>query len=65
MIVSYFHVYCIGTIYNHTCLTGGIGQPLSLLAKQSNLVKELSLYDVAPVTPVCISFASCIVNARH
>jgi len=30
---------------------GGIGQPLSLLAKQSNLVKELSLYDVAPVTP--------------
>jgi len=30
---------------------GGIGQPLSLLLKQSPLVSELSLYDVAPVTP--------------
>jgi len=30
---------------------GGIGQPLSLLLKQSQLVTELSLYDVAPVTP--------------
>jgi len=30
---------------------GGIGQPLSLLLKQSNLVTELSVYDVAPVTP--------------
>jgi malate dehydrogenase len=25
---------------------GGIGQPLSLLLKQSTLVKELALYDV-------------------
>lgn len=33
------------------CDVGGIGQPLSLLAKLSNLVSELSLYDVAPVTP--------------
>jgi len=30
---------------------GGIGQPLSLLLKNSPLVTELSLYDVAPVTP--------------
>jgi len=30
---------------------GGIGQPLSLLLKRSNLIKHLSLYDVAPVTP--------------
>lgn len=30
---------------------GGIGQPLALLAKQSHLVSQLSLYDVAPVTP--------------
>jgi len=29
---------------------GGIGQPLSLLLKQSDVVGELSLYDVAPVT---------------
>jgi len=29
---------------------GGIGQPLSLLLKQSDCVSELSLYDVAPVT---------------
>jgi len=30
---------------------GGIGQPLSLLLKESSYVTELSLYDVAPVTP--------------
>lgn len=30
---------------------GGIGQPLSLLMKQNPLVKELSLFDLAPVTP--------------
>lgn len=30
---------------------GGIGQPLSLLAKLSNRVTDLRLYDVAPVTP--------------
>lgn len=30
---------------------GGIGQPLSLLLKTSNLVTSLSLYDLAPITP--------------
>jgi hypothetical protein len=30
---------------------GGIGQPLSLLLKQNPLVRTLSLYDLAPVTP--------------
>jgi malate dehydrogenase len=30
---------------------GGIGQPLSLLLKNSDLVTELSLYDLAPITP--------------
>lgn len=30
---------------------GGIGQPLSLLLKQSPEVTELNLYDVAPITP--------------
>jgi len=30
---------------------GGIGQPLSLLLKNSPLVGQLNLYDVAPVTP--------------
>jgi len=30
---------------------GGIGQPLSLLMKQHPLVTELSLFDLAPVTP--------------
>lgn len=30
---------------------GGIGQPLSLLLKQSPLVSQLSLYDLAPFTP--------------
>eukprot|EP00640_Fibrocapsa_japonica_P003227 CAMPEP_0113943318 /NCGR_PEP_ID=MMETSP1339-20121228/23179_1 /TAXON_ID=94617 /ORGANISM="Fibrocapsa japonica" /LENGTH=328 /DNA_ID=CAMNT_0000948159 /DNA_START=82 /DNA_END=1068 /DNA_ORIENTATION=+ /assembly_acc=CAM_ASM_000762 len=30
---------------------GGIGQPLSLLLKQNPKITELSLYDVAPVTP--------------
>jgi len=30
---------------------GGIGQPLSLLMKQSPYVSELRLYDVVPVTP--------------
>jgi hypothetical protein len=30
---------------------GGIGQPLSLLLKLSPYVKELSLFDVVPVTP--------------
>ena len=27
---------------------GGIGQPLSLLIKQNNMVTDLALYDVAP-----------------
>lgn len=39
---------------NKVCVVGaagGIGQPLSLLLKNSPLVKELSLYDVAPITP--------------
>ena len=31
--------------------SGGIGQPLSLLLKLDNRVTNLSLYDVAPVTP--------------
>lgn len=31
--------------------SGGIGQPLSLLLKLDNRVTDLSLYDVAPVTP--------------
>lgn len=39
-----FHVAVLGA-------AGGIGQPLSLLLKQSNLVSNLRLYDVAPVTP--------------
>jgi NAD-dependent malate dehydrogenase len=30
---------------------GGIGQPLSLLLKESPLCTSLSLYDVAPITP--------------
>jgi malate dehydrogenase len=30
---------------------GGIGQPLSLLLQHNPLIKHLSLYDVAPVTP--------------
>ena len=30
---------------------GGIGQPLSLLMNQSPMVKELSLFDVSPITP--------------
>jgi len=30
---------------------GGIGQPLSLLLKQNPLVTDLSLFDLAPVTP--------------
>jgi malate dehydrogenase len=30
---------------------GGIGQPLSLLLKQNPLVTELSLFDLAPITP--------------
>ena len=30
---------------------GGIGAPLSLLLKQNPLVSQLSIYDVAPVTP--------------
>jgi malate dehydrogenase len=31
--------------------SGGIGQPLSLLLKLDQRVTDLSLYDVAPVTP--------------
>jgi malate dehydrogenase len=30
---------------------GGIGQPLSLLLKNNSLVTELTLYDLAPITP--------------
>lgn len=30
---------------------GGIGQPLSLLLKECDYVTELSLYDLAPITP--------------
>lgn len=30
---------------------GGIGQPLSLLLKQNELITQLALYDIAPVTP--------------
>lgn len=31
--------------------SGGIGQPLSLLLKQSPIIKDLAIYDIAPVTP--------------
>lgn len=31
--------------------SGGIGQPLSLLLKQSPIIQELAIYDIAPVTP--------------
>ncbi|KAL4142843.1 hypothetical protein QTP88_005237 [Uroleucon formosanum] len=31
--------------------SGGIGQPLSLLLKQSPLITDLAIYDIAPVTP--------------
>lgn len=30
---------------------GGIGQPLSMLLKQSDLITELSLYDIVKHTP--------------
>jgi len=39
---------------NKVCVVGaagGIGQPLSLLLKNSPLVTQLSLFDLAPVTP--------------
>jgi len=39
-----YHVTVVGA-------AGGIGQPLSLLLKESPLVTKLSLYDVSPVTP--------------
>jgi NAD-dependent malate dehydrogenase len=43
---------------------GGIGQPLSLLLKQSPLVTQLSLYDVAPVTPgVAVDLSHIPTNA--
>lgn len=31
--------------------SGGIGQPLSLLLKQSPIIQDLAIYDIAPVTP--------------
>lgn len=31
--------------------SGGIGQPLSLLLKQSPIINQLAIYDIAPVTP--------------
>jgi len=44
---------------------GGIGQPLSLLLKQCDLVTELSLYDVAPVTPgVAADISHCNTPAK-
>ena len=42
-----------------------IGQPLSLLLKQSPLVTELALYDVAPVTPgVAVDLSHIPTNAK-
>lgn len=44
---------------------GGIGQPLALLMKQSNLVSQLSVYDVAPVTPgVAADLSHCDTPAK-
>lgn len=44
---------------------GGIGQPLSLLLKNDPLVSELSLYDVAPVTPgVAVDLSHIPSNAK-
>jgi malate dehydrogenase len=44
---------------------GGIGQPLSLLLKQSPLCTELALYDVAPVTPgVAVDLSHIPTGAR-
>jgi malate dehydrogenase len=43
---------------------GGIGQPLSLLLKLNPLVTNLSLYDVAPVTPgVAVDLSHIPTNA--
>jgi malate dehydrogenase len=42
---------------------GGIGQPLSLLLKLNPFVSQLSMYDVAPVTPgVAVDVSHC--NSR-
>lgn len=44
---------------------GGIGQPLSLLLKNCDLVTHLSLYDVAPVTPgVAADISHCNTPAK-
>jgi malate dehydrogenase len=44
---------------------GGIGQPLSLLMKQNELVKSLAVYDMAPVTPgVAADISHCDTPAK-
>lgn len=44
---------------------GGIGQPMSLLLKQNELVTELNCYDVAPVTPgVAADLSHCDTPAK-
>jgi malate dehydrogenase len=44
---------------------GGIGQPLGLLLKMNDKVSELSLYDVAPVTPgVAKDLSHCNTRAK-
>jgi len=43
---------------------GGIGQPLSLLIKQSPLVGELSLYDVVNTPGVAADLSHCCTPAR-
>jgi len=43
---------------------GGIGQPLSLLIKQSPLVAELSLYDVVNTPGVAADLSHCCTPAR-
>lgn len=57
--VTAFNQQCRGfkssmALNNKVCVVGaagGIGQPLSLLLKNSPLVTELRLFDLAPVTP--------------
>uniref|UniRef100_A0A1B6CWZ2 Malate dehydrogenase, mitochondrial n=1 Tax=Clastoptera arizonana TaxID=38151 RepID=A0A1B6CWZ2_9HEMI len=44
--------------------SGGIGQPLSLLLKQSPLVSELSLYDIAHSLGVAADLSHCDNNAK-
>ena len=43
---------------------GGIGQPLSLLAKMSPLVSALHLYDIANVEPVTADLSHCNTPAQ-